>query len=88
MQDMNGKEIKIGDYVIFPGGNARYGGLKLIIGLVTKITPKRVTLLTAPLIYDEKPPKLTTKSGHKVLKCPPSFAREWLSANAIQEGMS
>lgn len=67
MNDMVGKEINENDIVLFPGGNARYGGLKMMVGLVTKITPKRIKLLTAPLVYDEKDFKFSNKTSVKVL---------------------
>ena len=68
MKDMIGQEINLDDLVVYPGGNARYGGLKLIVGLVTKLTEKRITLITGPMVYDGKPLKTTSKTGPKVLK--------------------
>lgn len=80
MLDMNGAELSVGDFVIYPDGNPRYGGLKFTLGLITKMTPKRISLTVTSLIYDEKPCKTTTKSGHKVLRCPKSFVSEWESS--------
>ena len=34
MQDMIGQEIYPGDFFVMPGGNARYGGLVIEIGIV------------------------------------------------------
>ena len=65
---MIGQEINLNDLVVYPGGNARYGGLKLIVGLVTKLTETRISLITGPMIYDGKPFKTTSKTGPKVLK--------------------
>jgi hypothetical protein len=76
MLDMIGQEIKLDDLVLYPGGNARYGGLKLTIGLVTKLTEKRVTLNTSPLVYDGKPFKTTSKTGAKILKLQNDFQAE------------
>jgi hypothetical protein len=76
MIDILGAEINVGDLVIYPGGNARYGGLKLIVGLVTKLTEKRVTLNTSPLVYDGKPFKTTSKTGAKILKLQNDFQAE------------
>ncbi len=66
---MIGNQISEGDVVLYPGGNARYGGLKLIAGLVLKKTPKRISLIAGPLDYDGKPFKTTAKTGVKVLRC-------------------
>ena len=76
MLDMIGKTITEGDSVMYVGGNARYGGLKFIVGVVTRMTPKRISLMTAPLIDDGKLPKIVAKTSHKVLKCPESLNEE------------
>ena len=76
MKDMIGQEINLNDLVIYPGGNARYGGLKLIVGLVTKLTEKRVTLTSTSLVYDGKPFKTTSKTGAKILKLQNDFQAE------------
>ena len=76
MKDMIGQEINLNDLVVYPGGNARYGGLKLIVGLVTKLTEKRITLITGPMVYDGKPFKTTSKTGPKVLKLNDTFICE------------
>ena len=55
MNDMLGNPIAVGDVVLYPGGNARYGGLKMMVGIVIKMTAKRVTLTTGPLVPDGKP---------------------------------
>ena len=85
MLDMNNKELKEEDFVLYPGGNARYGGLKLMLGIIVKITPKRVSLLTMSVIPDGKPIKATTKSGHKVLKCDLDFASTLESSSKLVE---
>jgi|15BtaG_2_1085339.scaffolds.fasta_scaffold00211_17 hypothetical protein len=69
MTDMLGNQIAIGDLVLYPGGNARYGGLKMICGVVSKMTAKRVSLLGGPLVADGKPFKTTNKTGAKILVC-------------------
>lgn len=67
MNDMLGTTITVGDVVLYPGGSARYGGLKLIVGVVVKMTAKRMTLLGGPLVRDAKEFKTTSKTGAKVL---------------------
>jgi hypothetical protein len=67
--DMLGNEISEGDIVLYPGGNARYGGLKLIVGLVIKKTPKRISLIAGSLTPDGKAFKSIAKTGAKVLRC-------------------
>jgi hypothetical protein len=65
---MIGQELLIGDIVIYPDGNARYGGLKLTIGVIFKMTEKRVGLATTDLVYNNKPIKTVNKTGKKILK--------------------
>jgi hypothetical protein len=67
MNDMLGNRIQVGDIVLYPGGNARYGGLKMIVGLVLRMTDKRMTLRTGPLVPDGKDFKTTSKTGAKIL---------------------
>ena len=65
---MIGQELDIGDIVIYPDGNPRYGGLKFTIGIVTKMTEKRVTLASTDLVYKDKPIKTISKTPVKLLK--------------------
>tara|TARA_R100001463_G_scaffold122566_4_gene179058 strand:- start:391 stop:663 length:273 start_codon:yes stop_codon:yes gene_type:complete len=67
MTDMLGAEINVGDVVIYPGGNARYGGLKLIVGVVSKMTPKRATIAYCNIDSDGSSVKTSSKTGAKVL---------------------
>ena len=69
MNDMLGSPISVGDVVLFPGGNARYGGLKMVVGVGGRMTAKRCTLLTSMLPDDGKANKSTNKTGAKVLLC-------------------
>ena len=69
MNDMLGTPITIGDVVLYPGGNARYGGLKLMVGVVKRLTPKRVSLVTGSLTPDGKVHTFTNKTGAKILVC-------------------
>jgi hypothetical protein len=69
MNDMLDNPIEVGDVVLFPGGNARYGGLKMVVGIVVKMTAKRCTLLTSHIPDDGKANKTTNKTGVKVLLC-------------------
>lgn len=69
MNDMLGNPISVGDVVLFPGGNARFGGLKMVVGVVVRMTAKRCTLLISMLPGDGKAIKHTSKTGAKVLLC-------------------
>ena len=85
MNDMLGTTIQVGDVVLYPGGNARYGGLKMIVGVVVKMTPKRISLLGGPLIDDGKPLKTTSKTGAKVLLCFDEDIKRSKRIKAIEE---
>ena len=69
MKDMLGTDIQVDDVVLFPGGNARYGGLNITVGVVKKMTAKRLSLITGNLVPDGKKYKATNKTGAKVLVC-------------------
>jgi len=69
LKDMLNADIAIGDVVLFPGGNARYGGLKMQVGLVVKLTPKRVGIATGALVSDGKKLKTSSKTGKTMLVC-------------------
>lgn len=72
MKDMKNVPISIGDTVVFPDGNARYGGLYLRAGVVEKLTEKRVTVKSVKLPDGDKP-KTTAKTGAKLLVLPDHF---------------
>jgi hypothetical protein len=66
MKDMLGRTISAGDLFLIPGGNVRYGGLVLEIGIVLSMTEKRLkTLVTR---FDKIKLKPTTKTSIKVFK--------------------
>tara|TARA_Y100000034_G_C6822199_1_gene370409 strand:- start:21 stop:323 length:303 start_codon:yes stop_codon:yes gene_type:complete len=66
MKDMLGRTIGPGDFFLIPGGNVRYGGLVLEIGIVLSMTEKRIkTLITR---FDKIKLKPTTKTPTKVFK--------------------
>ena len=83
--DMLGNKISEGDIVIYPGGNARYGGLKLIVGLVVKRTPKRISLMAGSLAPDGKPFKTVAKTGVKVLRCEDPYILQSETVKLLQE---
>ena len=68
MKDMLGQKISSGDFFLIPGGNVRYGGLVLEVGIVLSMTEKRLkTLITR---FDKIKLKPTTKTSTKVFKLP------------------
>ena len=68
MKDMLGQELKPGDFFLIPGGNVRYGGLVLEIGIILSMTEKRLkTMITR---FDKIKLKPTTKTSTKVFKLP------------------
>ncbi len=68
MEDMLGQTISTGDFFLIPGGNVRYGGLVLEVGIVLSMTEKRLkTLITR---FDKIKLKPTTKTSTKVFKLP------------------
>jgi hypothetical protein len=68
MKDMLGQELNPGDYFLIPGGNVRYGGLVLEVGVILAMTEKRLkTLITR---FDKIKLKPTTKTSTKVFKLP------------------
>jgi hypothetical protein len=70
MRDMLERIISPGDFFLIPGGNVRYGGLVLEIGIVLSMTEKRIkTLITR---FDKVKLKPTTKTSAKVFKINPA----------------
>jgi len=69
MLDMIGQEINSGDFFLVPGGNARYGGLTLEVGIVLLYDPNYTRLRVAICKLD-KPNSLrrTVKTSQKVFK--------------------
>jgi hypothetical protein len=66
MKDMLGRTVSVGDLFLIPGGNVRYGGLVLEIGVVLSMTEKRIkTLITR---FDKIKLKPTTKTSTKIFK--------------------
>ena len=66
MKDMLGQNLNPGDIFLMPGGNARYGGLVLEIGIILSMTKKRLKTLTTR--FDKIKLKPTTKTSTKVFK--------------------
>jgi len=76
MVDKLGNPVHQGDIVLFPGGNARYGGIKIMVGKVVSATPKMVTLLYGDIGGDKKlktcrkrPAGLLVIQDPRILKC-------------------
>ena len=70
MKDMLERIISPGDFFLIPGGNVRYGGLVLEIGVILDMTEKRMkTLITR---FDKIKLKPTTKTSTKVFKISPA----------------
>ena len=68
MKDMLGQNLNPGDFFLIPGGNVRYGGLVLEIGVILSMTEKRLkTLITK---FDKIKLRPTTKTSTKVFKIP------------------
>lgn len=79
MKDMLGQELSPGDYFLIPGGNVRYGGLVLEVGIILSMTEKRLkTLITR---FDKIKLKPTTKTSTKVFKLPVNSAFVKLNTN-------
>ncbi len=66
MKDMIGQPLKPGDMFLMPGGNPRYGGLILEIGIILSMTEKRLKTITTKLSKIQL--KRTTKTPSKVFK--------------------
>ena len=78
MKDMLGQEINAGDFFLIPGGNVRFGGLVLEIGVVVSMTEKRLkTLITR---FDKIKIKPTTKTSTKVFKLPTNSELFYIAA--------
>lgn len=66
MKDMLDQEINPGDLFLMPGGNARFGGLVLEVGIVLSMTDKRLkTLVTR---FDKIKTRNCSKTPQKILK--------------------
>ena len=65
MLDMIGQEVQPGDYFLTPGGNARYGGLILEVGIVLSMTDKRLKVAISK--FDKATLRRTTKTSTKIL---------------------
>lgn len=70
--DMFGNPISIGDIFIIPDGNARYGGLKLYVGIIISQTEKTVSTEVFEL-PSGKPKGIKRKTPSKLLKIDPNF---------------
>ena len=81
MLDMIQQEILPGDIFVIPGGNVRFGGLVLEVGIVLSNTEKMLKTFTTRL--DKVKPKPTNKTPRKVLKI--SQTPELLEQEAIKE---
>ena len=66
MKDMLGQNLSPGDMFLMPGGNPRYGGLILEVGIVLSMTEKRLKTLTTR--FDKVKLRPTTKTSTKVFK--------------------
>lgn len=76
---MIGQDIAPGDLFIIPGGNVRFGGLVLEVGIVLSATEKRFkTLITR---FDKPKLKPTNKTPRKLLKVLPND--EYLDQEAV-----
>ena len=66
MKDMLGQNLNPGDLFLMPGGNARFGGLILEVGIILSMTDKRLkTLVTR---FDKIKTRNCSKTPQKVLK--------------------
>ena len=66
MKDMLGEDIKPGDFFLIPGGNARFGGLVIEVGIILSNTQKM--LKTYVTRFDKIKCKPVNKTPRKVLK--------------------
>ena len=66
MQDMLGEDISAGDLFLIPGGNARFGGLVIEVGIVLSTTQKMLKTYVSRL--DKIKCKPINKTPRKVLK--------------------
>ena len=73
MEDMIGQSLSVDDVVIWPDGNARYGGLKIRIGIIVRLTGGRAYVASAPLLFNAKSKvKHSHKTFPKILKILPT----------------
>ena len=66
MKDMLGEDVKPGDFFLIPGGNARFGGLVIEVGIILSNTQKM--LKTYVTRFDKIKCKPVNKTPRKVLK--------------------
>ena len=66
MRDIINQIVSPGDFFLIPGGNARYGGLTIEVGVVLSMTEKR--LKTLIIRFDKTKLKPITKTPKKILK--------------------
>lgn len=77
---MINQDIAPGDLFIVPGGNVRFGGLVLEVGIVLSATEKRLkTLITR---FDKPKVKPTNKTPSKLLKVLPN--NQYLDQEAVK----
>lgn len=81
MLDMIQQEILPGDIFVIPGGNVRFGGLVLEVGIVLSNTEKMLKTFTTRL--DKVKLKPTNKTPRKVLKI--QQTAELLEQESIKE---
>jgi len=67
MKDSLGRTISIGDIFLIPGGNPRYGGLHLEIGIIEAITEKRIKTIVTKLAGDKHAFKKSSRTSTKIL---------------------
>jgi len=69
MKDMIGQDLKSGDYFLIPGGNARYGGLILEVGIIVFMpAPGKKMLKALTTRWDNPKLKTINKTPKKILK--------------------
>lgn len=66
MKDMIGQDLNPGDFFLMPGGNPRYGGLVIEIGIVLSLGNKMMRTLVSR--FDKVKAKPTNKTSKKVLR--------------------
>jgi hypothetical protein len=81
MKDMLQQEIEPGDFFLIPGGNPRFGGLILEIGIVLNTTAKMLKTSVTP--FDKVKLRSTNKTSKKVLKLT-DLPDSWLANNSVQ----
>ena len=66
MKDMIGQDLNPGDFFLMSGGNPRYGGLVIEIGIVLSLGNKMMRTLVSR--FDKVKAKPTNKTSKKVLR--------------------